>query len=280
VRFPSHWGVRDAPESREAEGSDGLQRLRFLVLLYLLAIVLAEVCVVFVDVAIGVLAEALVVLASLNHYLFAAQRSGDAAPREPGVAPLAVLLVIPLVPLLRILSVTMVVPDVQELYQYTITGIPLLLGAVLIARAVRSRHIVWRPVEWRSQGMIAAAGLPLGAAAFLVVRPESLDLSWSEILLGTLSLTVAAALTEEFIFRGLLQESLSRLFGEFAVLLSTVAFVTMYLAVRPVAYLVIIGLAGLLFAWAVERTGSLVGVVLAHGLMNVGLVLVWPWVAG
>jgi hypothetical protein len=256
-----------------------MNRLRFFILAYLAGIAAAEACAVFVDVSIGVLAEGLIALASLNHYLFAVRRSRGAEGAGPPLAHLVVLLVIPLVPLLRILSVTMTVSDVRELYQYSITGIPLLVGAVLTGRIVRSRHLVWRPVEWRPQVVIALSGAPLGLSAFWIVQPPTLNLSRSQIVLGALSLSVSAALTEELIFRGLLQEALSRLFGGFAVLLSTAAFVAANLAVRPVDYLVLLAVVGLAFAWAVNRTGSLVGVVLAHGLLNVGLVLIWPWVA-
>jgi membrane protease YdiL (CAAX protease family) len=259
---------------------DGGNRLRLFVVAYLIGIAVAEICVVFINVSIGVLAEGLLALASINHYLFAGRRSQGVEGAESASGPLAVLLVIPLVPLVRILSLTMTFEDVSELTQYSVVGIPLLLGAILTGRVVRSRHLAWRPVDWPSQGLIALSGVPLGFAAFLVARPPALHAGWRQILFGTLSLSISAALTEEFIFRGLLQETLSRLFGGFALLPATGAFAITYLAVRPVDYLVLIIIVGLLFAWAVERTGSLVGVVLAHGLLNVGLVLVWPWVVG
>jgi membrane protease YdiL (CAAX protease family) len=266
---------------RRAEAAlDGGNRLRLFVVAYLAAIAAAEICVVFVNVWIGVLAEGLLALASINHYHFAERRSQGVQDVGSASARLGVLLVIPLVPLVRILSLTMTLEDVSDLTQYSVVGIPLLLGAILTGRVVCSRHHAWRPVDWPSQGLIALSGVPLGFAAFLVARPPALHAGWRQIVFGTLTLSISAALTEEFIFRGLLQETLSRLFGGFALLLSTGAFAITYLAVRPVDYLVLIIIVGLLFAWAVERTGSLVGVVLAHGLLNIGLLLVWPWVVG
>lgn len=279
MSYPGPGQSAALPRQTEA-AVGGENRLRLFVVAYLVGIAAAEICVVFVNVWIGVLAEGLLALASINHYLFAERRSQGAEGVESASAPLAVLLVIPLVPLVRILSLTMTFEDVSDLTQYSVVGIPLLLGAILTGRVVRSRHLVWHPVDWSSQGLIALGGVPLGFAAFLVARPPALHFGWRQILFGTLSLSISAALTEEFIFRGLLQEALSRLFGGFALLLSTSAFAITYLAVRPVDYLVLVIIVGLLFAWAVEHTGSLVGVVIAHGLLNVGLVLVWPWVVG
>ena len=37
-------------------------------------------------------------------------------------------------------------------------------------------------------------------------------------------------------------------------------------------------MAGLFFGWVVKRTGSLLGVSLAHGIANIGLYLVFPFV--
>jgi CAAX protease family protein len=73
-----------------------------------------------------------------------------------------------------------------------------------------------------------------------------------------------------------LQEALTAVLGRAGVLWSTLVFVVAYLGVRPAAYVVFIGAVGLAFAWLVERTGSLLGVAVAHGLLNVGLIVVWP----
>ncbi|PYR87712.1 MAG: hypothetical protein DMF84_30945 [Acidobacteria bacterium] len=48
----------------------------------------------------------------------------------------------------------------------------------------------------------------------------------------------------------------------------------------PSQYVPFAAVVGLAFGWVVERTASLVGVILAHALLAVGLILVWPRVLG
>src|SRR5207244_13559637 len=66
-----------------------------------------------------------------------------------------------------------------------------------------------------AQLAIAASGVPLGIAAYFILRPPQVAsrLDWSHLLFGSLTLLVFAAFVEEFLFRGLLQEAAVGPFG-------------------------------------------------------------------
>jgi membrane protease YdiL (CAAX protease family) len=243
--------------------------------LYGVAIAVAEACFAFVDVVAGTLADAVLVVVLLNHYIVARRES-----RGPAVD---VLLALSLVPLLRVLSVTMTVEEVPEVYRYGVVGAAVLLAVVLAARLMEAPSLIgllW-PWSWL-QAPIALTGLPLGLAAYAIVRPDPLfeGTSWSQILLGSAILLVFTGLTEELMFRGVLNGTLSLAFGRAGLLGSALLFAVVYLGVTPVSYIGFMAALGLGFAVLVDRTGSLVGVGIAHGLLNVGLILVWPAVLG
>lgn len=246
-----------------------------LVALYVAAIAAAEICFAFLDVAVGVLAHALIVFALLNHRL----RAKDAA--RSGSRQLAdVLLSLSLVPLLRIFSAVMPVREVPAIYQYALVGVPLLIAAAAVARVVGAEALVasLRRWSWREQGPVALSGILLSLVAFLIVRPDPVmeGLEWDRIVLGSLILMVFSGFAEEVIFRGLLQGSLSLLVGRRSIVWSTLLFTIVYIGASPPAYIAFVALLGLASGWFVARTGSLLGVGLAHGLLNVGLILVWP----
>ena len=263
-----------------AAGSRGSVGVRTLAV-YVAAIAGAELCTVFVDVVAGVLAHALLLLALLNHHALA--RAGADGEHDAGRSQSDVLLVVSLVPLLRILSVAMPVPDLSDVYDYALVGAPLLVGAGLAARIVGAPRLL-RSLRKGSavQAAVALAGIPLGAVAYLVARPEPLveATRWSEVALAGAILFVFTAVPEEILFRGLIQSAVTAVVGRGGFVWSSALNGIAYVGVRPPGYAAFVVLVALAFGWVVYRTGALLGVVLAHALLNIGLLLVWPSVLG
>ena len=192
--------------------------------------------------------------------------------------------VLTLVPLLRLLSLAMPVRGASELGWYALVGAPLLLAVALAARrlppdwAARALSLRATPV----QALIALAGVPLGLVAYLAVRPGELAGGGDpkRLVAGALVLLVFVGFTEEALFRGLLQHVLCELFGRVGLPLAAAAFALCYVGSLSAPYVVFSAAIGLFFGWCVARTRSLLGVCVAHGLLAVGLVLVWPLVLG
>jgi hypothetical protein len=66
--------------------------------------------------------------------------------------------------------------------------------------------------------------------------------------------------------------------GEWGWLYVAGVFSTLYIGyLSPAQWLFVLGV-GLLFGWVVKKTGSLVGVTLAHGIANICLYIVLPLV--
>ena len=65
--------------------------------------------------------------------------------------------------------------------------------------------------------------------------------------------------------------------GKAAILYVSAVFAVLhigFLSVPDVAFVFVIGL---FFAWVVMKTGSILGVTLSHGITNIGLLLVRPF---
>jgi membrane protease YdiL (CAAX protease family) len=193
------------------------------------------------------------------------------------------LLVLPLVPLLRISDLTMTVKGVPPLGEYALVGLPVLGAAAWVSTLVGPRRLLRRLRAWSWQQLgIGICGVPLGLVAFLVFRPHPLGThpSTARIVWGSLIVVVFVGFLEEVIFRGLLQDALTDLYGRSGIAWSSLLFAVASLGVHPPAYVPFAAAVGLAFGWVVERTASLVGVILAHSFLAVGLILVWPRVLG
>jgi uncharacterized protein len=237
---------------------------------YILAIVAAEVLGVTVDAALGFSAHALIVLALLVNYVW-----NESAPYRRMLPALM------LVPLLRILSLALPSPAIPQIYWYLLVGVPVLLAAALAARLLQipAARLGLNARFILVQVVIALTGLPLALAAYLVLRPEPVvsGSNWLLLAIGAGILVVFAGFTEEFIFRGLVLQTTREVFGaQAAIIASSVLFAALYVGSLSLGFLILIGLVGVYFAVCVEKTGSLLGVTVAHSVMAIGLILVLP----
>jgi len=129
------------------------------------------------------------------------------------------------------------------------------------------------------QFVIALSGLPLSGAAFFILRPAALfeGFNWPAILISSIILSIFVGFAEEFLFRGLFYRVASDVFGATAaVLCSSLLFATMYIGSLSLAYLCFMAIVGLFFGYCVKKTGSIGGVILAHSVMTIGQIVIWP----
>ena len=176
-------------------------------LVYGSVIILAEAILVLVNVALGVLLQAAILIAVVSHNAFARP------PRDPQLPVLG------LVPLIRLLSIAMPIPDAAPITAYVLVGAPALLGVLLIARAIGASHTelgLGQPTSLVQPALIATIGLPLGLVARSVGGLSAVATGGVHPLVFVAVVVPFVVLLEELVFRGLLQRvetTRSRLLG-------------------------------------------------------------------
>jgi len=236
---------------------------KMMVLLFVMVTVFSEVVTMFVDVVSGAMIYGAILLILINlAYFSKIHRTSQ------------VYLALTLLPLLRILSLAMPIHQVPPIFQYVLTGVPLLVATFVVIRSngLPSLRLNLTGLEWVYQIIISLSGIPLGViAALTLVPPPSLvsPTNLLGILLLWIVFTLFGAVTEELIFRGLVQKALSYSFGAFSVVLSSILYASMFLGTLSPGYVIFYGLTGLLFSIWVHISGSIIGVIMAHSLMNI-----------
>jgi membrane protease YdiL (CAAX protease family) len=215
---------------------------------------------------------ALIVL--LVNYLALALRRGRAT--AAGASAVA-MLVVPLC--LRLAALTLEGDPVSVARHFSLVGGTAVAALVLGALAFPELRPRLDPLAWKpGQVIVALSGLPIGlvcSVAFgrrAIVPEHGL---WRSTLV-LLALAVAAGVTEELLFRGLLQTGFRRLVGSLGPAAGTGALLVAYLGVRPVAFVIVTVVLGLCSAVIVERWGRLEGVVVGRVLLYAGLFVLWP----
>jgi membrane protease YdiL (CAAX protease family) len=245
---------------------------------YIGFIAVAEGCIAFVSPFGGTIVYSLLLVVMLTHSVgrFAPEdaRGVDSYKLDSTTAIHALAFL----PVLRLVSVTAPVGGGSAAGRY------LLVSGILLAAigwgvwVVRLPIPSLRPQDAALEIRVVGLAVPLMFAAYFVIRPDSFAAGSRWTQLGAAALAAGlAAIVEELIFRGIIQSAFARLYGGAAApVCATALYVVSYLGARPLIMIVYAGVLGLLFGWIVQRTRSLLGVVVSHALLNVGLFVLLP----
>ncbi|MDD5700808.1 MAG: type II CAAX endopeptidase family protein [Dehalococcoidales bacterium] len=239
---------------------------------YFLAITGAETVTTFVSPIWGMVIHIVIFLALLVH---SALTSRELYRR--------LLLPIALVPLVRIISLSMPLAGLPQIWWYPIIYAPLLIAGIAVMKILNQepKQVGFTMKRVPLQLLIMLTGVPLGIAEYSILTPQAMvnEFTWQGIWLPALVLVICTGFVEEFIFRGVLQHSMVEAFKW-----RGIVYVSMLFAILHMGYLswtdgIFVFLVALFFGWIVNKTGSLLGVSLAHGVTNVMLFLVVPFFA-
>ena len=239
-------------------------------LAYLAAIAVAELLTVFLDPFWGITA-----------YLFVlALLIGNATLTR--TQPIHRLyLALGLVPLIRIVSLSMPLSRVTLLYWYPIMAIPIALGVLGVAAALRMKpsDLGLTVKGIGLQILVALSGIAIGLADYVILKPQPLIevLTLHSVVVPALILLVATGLVEELVFRGVIQRAAETV-GAWGWIYVAVMSSVLQIGHHSIFHwLLALGMA-MLYGWVVKRSGSIVGVALSHGIINVCLYLLFPLV--
>lgn len=240
-------------------------------LFYLLAIIAAEVVTTFVSVQGGIIFHAALLAVLILHSSLAAKNPDH-----------RLLLSLVLAPLIRISSLSMPLAQVPQIYWYLIISLPLFVGIFMVVR-----NLKFRPCEigltlgkLPLQLAIGLTGVGFGIAEYYILAPQPLiaEPSWERILPSALILLVCTGFLEELIFRGVLQRALEEALGWWGLLYVSLLFAFLHIGHLSVVDVGFVFSIALFWGWIVKKTGSLFGVSLSHGIANIFLYLIAPFV--
>ena len=242
-------------------------------ILFLLAVIAAEWVTTYFQPLWGIASHIAILIGVILH----SARVGQRLHRE-------LLLSLSLVPLVRILSLSMPLANVPQIWWYPIIYTPLIVASIVVMRilgygadevGLNFRRLLVQPA-------VMLSGIGLGVAEYYILTPEPMvaELTLQSVLLPALILIVFTGFAEEFMFRGVLQRSAGQALGTWwGIIYVSVLFAILHMGFLSWFDVVFVFLVALFFSWLVKKTGSLFGVTLAHGITNVMLFLIMPFLA-
>lgn len=239
-------------------------------LAYLAGLAIAEILTTLARPQIGLILHGVLLLVLILHAALFSQRAQQ-----------RFLMTLTLVPLIRLLSLSIPLLNFPPIYWYAVIGIPLLLAVFLVLRMTGFKASVIgmnvHALPW--QLVVGMCGFGFGYLEYIILRPAPLikALTWQQIWLPALILLVFTGFLEEIIFRGLVQRGAAGMLGRYGLIYVSVVFAVLHFGYRSILDVIFVFLVALFFGMVVARTGSLLGVTLAHGLTNIALYLIIPF---
>lgn len=240
-------------------------------LLYLTAITAAELLTTLLEPRVGLLLHGLLLISLLLHTAY----TWEYAARD-------LLLSLSFAPLIRLLSLSLPLINFPLVYWYLITSVPL---CVMVGMTMRTLHLTWHDVgvnlrAWLLQLPVALVGVLFGYMEYKILQPQPLAQAFTleQLWLPALILMVSTGFAEELIFRGVMQQAAMEALGQFGLLYVAALFAVLHVGYKSLLDVVFVFGVALCFGFVVKGTGSIVGVTLAHGLTNIVLFLVAPFI--
>jgi len=252
---------------------------------YICLLVIAEYTVTR-NQAIGMIVHGCILFALLAHGTIGAIATGN-APVSRMYTALAIA------PLLRILSLCVPLVHFGIMSWFVIVGIPLF---VAIFTYIRIRHIDKKslglaspdPAALYLEFAIIAAAIPLGWLEYQMLEPTIAVSPGTSWIVPIIIFLVCTGFLEELLFRGLLQHTFTAAMegmgrggggGGMRGILAVSAIFGIFHIGNSWLDCIFAGVVGLMYALVVRRTGSIYGVSISHGLINIMLFLVIPYLA-
>jgi membrane protease YdiL (CAAX protease family) len=181
-------------------------------------------------------------------------------------------------PLVRMLALALPLMDVPPQAWYPLVALSLFGAAWIVAQqAGLTAARLGLDLRRRTFQLLMITGGPgLGAVQYALFPLPPLHSGPGGLLLLLGGSILLASFAEELLFRGLLQQSALPLMGQRALLYGAVIFAVLHIGYLSVPVVVFAFLVGLLFAWVVHVSGSLLGVALVQGTASITHLLLLP----
>lgn len=243
-----------------------------ILIIYLIAIIAAEIVTAHYSVAYGLIMHTII--------LFALLINSSVAHSTKFAYLLRSMMILPMI---RIIGLTIPLMQVSELYWFPVIAIPLFAASFVL---IRSQKLNRKKVglilgKIPIQMTIALSGIILGFIEYLILKPQPLISSFNleAVLFGALILIISTGFAEELLFRGILQKNAEKILGNlWGLLYVAILFTALHIGWNSTLDLLFVFGVALFYGYTFQKTGSIFGITLSHGISNSFLFLIMPFI--
>ena len=241
-------------------------------IIYFIAIAAAEIAVTYINMQAGLVLEFIILFALLIHSSVHESYNFSTLLRSMMALPM-----------IRIIGLSIPLMQIQPLYWFPIISIPLFAASFTLVRAQKltRKKIGLVLGNIPLQLTVALSGVVFGFTEYMILKPAPLisTFSMETVLFGAVILLVSTGFAEELLFRGILQKNAENVFGKvYGLLYASVLFTALHVGWQSGLDLIFVFSVAMFYGYAFQKTRSLLGVTLSHGISNSFLFLIMPFI--
>lgn len=187
-----------------------------------------------------------------------------------------------LLPIIRIMSLSIPVMELEPLYWLALMAIPVIAAIWIL---MQSQHINKEMVGLNFgnlplQVLVGLTGIGFGFVEYLILQPTALipNLELWNILLASSMVIISTGLVEELVFRGIIQRNAENLMGKlWGIIFTAVLFTGFNISWNSPIDVIFIFAVSICYGYVFQKTRSVVGISISHGLGNVVLFIIMPF---
>lgn len=190
-------------------------------------------------------------------------------------------LALTLIPIIRVISISIPLAGIPTIIGFMVVSVPLFIAGVMVARMIglTITELGFTFDKLYKQLLISLLGLPLGFINFLIIKPVCMNITVTskEILIWVVVSTICIGLLEEFIFRGILFNVALKVIGsKDAIYFISLLYAALNISGKSFLNVIYPFLISILFCRLFVMEKSILGLSLAHGLINIVVYVISP----
>jgi membrane protease YdiL (CAAX protease family) len=246
---------------------------QILAVVYLIGLIIAEVSVTYINKEAGLVIEIVILFSLLLHSSMDVTYNYSVMLRSMMILPM-----------IRILGLTIPLMQIPTLYWFPIIAVPLFAAVYTIMKSqgLTRKHVglIWG--NKKIQFLVALTGILLGTIEYTILQPKPLIAVFDPLTLitGSIILIISTGFAEELLFRGILQKNAENVFGmAIGLLYTALLFTALHIGWNSFQDLIFVFSVAIFYGIVFQKTRSIVGVTLSHGISNTFLFLIIPFYA-
>lgn len=242
-------------------------------LIYLFGLITAEMMVAYSNLQVGLALEAVILFALLINSSVKTSYNFSILLRSMMALPI-----------IRIIGLSIPLMQIQPLYWFPIISIPLFAASYTIMKSqgltLKNVGFIWDNIP--VQIIVALTGIFLGTFEYFILQPKPLisTFNMGNLIFASVILIISTGLAEEILFRGIIQKNAENVFGAlFGLLYTALLFTALHIGWNSFYDLIFVFAVALFYGYVFQKTRSIFGITLSHGVSNTFLFLIVPFYA-
>ena len=187
-----------------------------------------------------------------------------------------------LLPLIRIMSLSIPVMELEPLYWLALMSIPVLVAVWMLmqSQCLSKKMVGLNTRNLPLQLLVGLTGLGFGFVEYLILQPTALvtNLSPVSVIFAGSIVMISTGLLEELVFRGIIQRNAENIIGKiWGIIFTSFLFVGFNISWNSPLDLIFIFGVSTCYGYIFQKTRSILGISISHGLCNVLLFIILPF---